>query len=436
MTISSSLNAGVAGLSANASRLGTISDNIANASTAGYKRVETDFQSMVISQGGSQYTAGGVRTTTQRMVDQAGALVSTNNATDLAIRGDGFLPVVKATEVRSGSADTQMYLATTGSFEVDADGYLRTESGLLLMGVPANGDGSIPPFSRDTDSSLEPIRMNLDQLSADPTTSISLGVNLPSTETNEAGAGLPMEPKNIQYFDDFGAAQSLDVTFTPTPAAAGAPQTNEWNMSIVDNATGTVIGDYVITFNDGTAAPAGTISTIAETVGTAYDPIAGVVTVTTASGPIEIDLGPADRIGPMQQLAGEYSTSSIEVDGSEVSLMTGIEVDENGFVQAFFDSGATKTIYQIPLIDVANPNGLKASDGQIYSVTPESGDFYLWNAGDGPVGSVVSFAREESATDVASELTDMIQTQRAYSTNAKVIQTVDEMLQETTNIKR
>ena len=57
-------------------------------------------------------------------------------------------------------------------------------------------------------------------------------------------------------------------------------------------------------------------------------------------------------------------------------------------------------------------------------------------AGDGPTGDIVAFAREESATDVAGELTDMIQTQRAYSSNAKVIQTVDEMLQETTNIKR
>lgn len=53
-----------------------------------------------------------------------------------------------------------------------------------------------------------------------------------------------------------------------------------------------------------------------------------------------------------------------------------------------------------------------------------------------PTGDIVSYAREESATDVAGELTQLIQTQRAYSSNAKVIQTVDEMLQETTNIIR
>ena len=81
-----------------------------------------------------------------------------------------------------------------------------------------------------------------------------------------------------------------------------------------------------------------------------------------------------------------------------------------------------------------------ALDHQTYLPSPESGSFTLWDAGDGPTGDptgdIVSYAREESATDVAGELTAMIQTQRAYSSNAKVIQTVDEMLQETTNIKR
>ena len=69
-------------------------------------------------------------------------------------------------------------------------------------------------------------------------------------------------------------------------------------------------------------------------------------------------------------------------------------------------------------------------------VSPTSGSFFLWDAGDGPTGSVAGYALEASTTDVAAELTDLIQTQRAYSSNAKIIQTVDEMLQETTNIKR
>jgi flagellar hook protein FlgE len=93
-------------------------------------------------------------------------------------------------------------------------------------------------------------------------------------------------------------------------------------------------------------------------------------------------------------------------------------------------------VYQIPLIDVPNPNGLIAMSNQAYQISPDSGAFFLWDAGDGPTGDIVGFSREESTTDVAGELTQLIQTQRAYSSNAKVIQTVDEMLQETTNIKR
>jgi len=78
----------------------------------------------------------------------------------------------------------------------------------------------------------------------------------------------------------------------------------------------------------------------------------------------------------------------------------------------------------------------KAGEAKTYQVSPDSGSFFLWDAGSGPTGSIQGYSREGSKTDVAAELTNLIQTQRAYSSNAKVIQTVDEMLQETTNIKR
>ena len=102
-----------------------------------------------------------------------------------------------------------------------------------------------------------------------------------------------------------------------------------------------------------------------------------------------------------------------------------MEVDANGFVRANFDIGITRTIYQIPLIDLPNPNGLIAMDNQTYRTSNESGTFFLWDAADGPTGDIVGYALEESATDVAGELTQLIQTQRAYSSNAKVIQTVE-----------
>ncbi|WP_299562817.1 flagellar hook-basal body complex protein [uncultured Sulfitobacter sp.] len=433
MTISSSLNAGVAGLTANATRLATISDNIANSSTFGYKRVQTDFESMVISSTGGNYSAGGVRANSHRQIDLAGSLVATSNATDLAVRGRGMLPVAKTTDLQVGNGETNMLLTTTGSFRTDADGYLTTESGLVLLGWPAQPDGTIPTFSRDTDEGLEPIQINVNQLTGEPTTRMTLGVNLPATETVAGSAGEAQELA-VEYFGNLGTSESINVTFTPTVPATGA--SNEWTVTMTDSVDPTVtIGEYVLTFDDSRTA-GGTLASVTTVSGGAYDPATGNLIVDVAGGPIEIDIGVVGQSDALTQLSDTFAPVSINKDGSPVGNMTSVEVDGNGYVHATFDTGVTRTIYQVPLVDLPNPNGMVALDGQTYQPSVDSGSYFMWDAGDGPTGDIVAFAREESSTDVASELTDMIQTQRAYSSNAKVIQTVDEMLQETTNIKR
>lgn len=433
MTISSSLNASVAGLASNASRLATISDNIANSSTFGYKRAVTDFHSMVIASNEGSYTAGGVRVTTQRLIDERGPLVATTNPTDLAVRGRGMLPVTEGSSVSIGDeADFPMRLATTGSFRPDADGYLTTPSGLVLLGWPANPDGSIPTYPRDNVGGLTPIRVN-DQFSSNPTTAIRLAVNLPATET-EAGATGDAQALSIEYYDNLGVAENLAVSFVPTVPATGA--SNAWTMLIEDSASGAVVGNYTLQFDDSVGL-GGRLLSVTDSVGGPYVGADGTISVALAGGAnIDIDIGMLGAPGGLTQLSDNFAPVSISKDGSPVGNMTSVEVDENGFVRAFFDTGVTRTIYQVPLVDVSNVNGLDTQDHQSYSVTPESGAFFLWDAADGPTGDVISFAREESATDVAGELTQLIQTQRAYSSNAKVIQTVDEMLQETTNIKR
>ena len=433
MTISSALNAGVAGLQANATRLASISDNIANASTMGYKRVETDFHSMVISSHGGTYSAGGVRATTQRLIDQRGSLVSTSNSTDLAVRGRGFIPVAKSSEVSLGGGSPNMLLTTTGSFRTDADGYLRTPSGLVLMGWPAQADGTIPNFPRDTSEGLTAVQINVNQLSGEPTTRMNLGVNLPATAT-KAGATVGPQNLSVEYFDNLGISESLNLTFTPTVPATGS--SNEWTMEIEDSTNpGNIIGEYTVTFND-TQTSGGTLATVTAVSGGAYDPTTGAVIVNVGGGPIEINIGLIGENNGMTQLSDSFAPLGITKDGSPVGNMTSVEVDANGYVHANFDTGITRTVYQVPLVDLPNPNGMIALDSQTYQPSAESGTFFLWDASDGPTGDVVSFALEESTTDVAGELTSMIQTQRAYSSNAKVIQTVDEMLQETTNIKR
>ena len=432
MTISSSLNAGVAGLSVNASRLAAISDNIANSATFGYKRVEADFHSMVISSGAGTYSAGGVRVTSQRLIDQRGSLVSTSNPTDLAVRGRGFLPVATASEVAVGNGQ-QMLLTTTGSFRTDDQGLLRTESNLVLLGWPALPDGSIPPYPRDTSAGLRPVQINVNQFSGDPTTRMNLGVNLPATETAATSSGNPRE-LSVEYFGNLGTSESLLIEYAPTIPGTGS--SNQWTMTLRDTASpGVVIGSYTLDFDDGRTA-GGTLSAVTTLSGGTYDATTGSMIVNVAGGPLEINIGRIGASDGITQLSNSFAPVAISKDGSPVGNMTSVEVDANGFVHAFFDTGITRRIFQIPLVDMPNPNGMVALDEQTYLPSTDSGTYFLWDAGDGPTGDVVAFAREESATDVAGELTDMIQTQRAYSSNAKVIQTVDEMLQETTNIKR
>lgn len=435
MTISSSLNAGVAGLNANATRLATIADNIANSGTYGYKRADADFQSMVITNapGSGVYSAGGVRASSMRAIDQRGALVGTANALDIAISGRGMLPVATAVSLTNGVESGKMLMTTTGSFRSDSDGFLRTSSGLVLLGWPADADGEIPTMPRDSVSGLKPIQINANQQAGDPTTTMKLGVNLPATSTEFGADGSPL-PLSVEYYGNLGTLESLDITFTPTVPASGS--SNEWTMVVTDSAqSGAVIGEYTLTF-DATRGAGGTLSSVAVVSGGAYNASAGTLDLSVAGGPLSVTIGALGNPNGLTQLSDTFAPTSITKNGSPVGNLISAEIDENGYINATYDTGFTRRLYQVPLVDVPNLNGLIAMNSQTYQISPDSGSFFLWDAGDGPTGGVVGYTREGSTTDVAAELTSLIQTQRAYSSNAKVIQTVDEMLQETTNIKR
>lgn len=435
MTISSSLSAGVAGLNANATRLATISDNIANSGTYGYKRATAEFANVVVTstRGASTYSAGGVRASTLRLIEERGDLVGTSNALDLAIAGRGMLPVIPLVAMDNPISGTPMTMTRTGSFRTDANGVLRTESGLVLLGWPANPDGSIPPVPRDTTSGLVPIVISPNQTAADPTTEMNLGVNLPATYT-EAGSTAVPPPLSVEYFGNLGTSESLSVTFIPVVPAAGS--SNQWTMQVRDSASGgAMIGEYTLTFDD-TRGAGGTLASVTVISGGAYNAADGTLALNVAGGPMTVGIGRLGDPKGLTQLSDSFAPVSISKNGSPVGNLTTIEIDENGFLNATYDTGFTRRLYQVPIVDVPNPNGLESLSNQSYQVSLDSGSFYLWDAGSGATGSIQGYSREGSKTDVAAELTNLIQTQRAYSSNAKVIQTVDEMLQETTNIKR
>lgn len=437
MSISSSMNAGISGLQANSNRLASISDNIANSATLGYRRSQTSFHTMVIGNGlagQASYTAGGVRSTTNRLIDQGGGLVGTQNATDLAVSGRGFIPVTNSTGARLVDGTAPLFLTSTGSFRQDASGIMRDPAGNVLLGWPFDANGTLPSFPRDSVSGLRPVQVDANKQVSVPTSMIKLDVNLPAVATLPNGSGDPIL-MSVDYFNGVGLADNLTLSFTPSIAPDGP--TNSWTLDILSTVSNESLGQFALAFNPGPSNGGSLLSVLRMSAeGQDYDQNTGTLGFAVGGQDIRLDIGRLGGALGLVQRGTSFSSIGIEQDGFGSGNLVGLMMDESGNLDAVYDQGFRRSLYRIPIVDVPNPNGLTAKDNQIFQVSRDSGPFFLWDAGTGPVGQVIGFALQESATDVAAELTSLIQTQRAYSSNAKVIQTVDEMFQETTNIKR
>lgn len=424
MTITSSLNAGVMGLNVNATRLAAISNNIANSATAGYKRVDVDFSSLVVNQSRNLYSAGGVRGTTVRDVSDPGSLISTGRSTDIAVNGTGMLPVTSISGLTQAPAERDFMMVPTGSFSPDADGFLRTESGLYLTGWEVDSDGAPITTGRGSTSGLVPINLTQAQFSAEVTDRIQLGVNLPGDPSVlPANATLDIP---VEYFDQIGLPKSIDAAFTRNVGG-------DWSVNITDNSTGTPVqtASFNVTFNAD-----GSLGTVTAGAGAAYSATTGNVSLTLPSGPVEMYVGEPNTTKGMSQIGSTFQTQNVSSNGAPAGELQTVEFGPDGALEGIYSNGSRRTLFQVPVAVVSNPDGMRAVGNQAFQVTRESGDIYLWNAGEGPSGNIAGSSLMESNTDIAAELTSLIETQRAYSSNAKIVQTVDEMLQETTNLKR
>ena len=446
MSLSSGLNAGVAGLSVNATRLAVISDNIANSNTNGYRRTDVDFSSLVTASNGGSFTAGGVNVSTFRDVANSGALITSSNSTDIAVSGSGLLPVVPLASANDPASSRPFQMVATGAFRQNEDGFLITPGELALQGWPTDAAGNLlTSVSRDSPSSLEPVRLSAFLTAADSTTRIELGVNLPAEETIAGATGVAIDSP-IEYFDAIGLRHQLTFTYTPVVPATGV--SNAWTFSISDSATTApgLIAEFDLTF-DGTrngpgsllsATAAGTNPVDPQGAGTtaAFDATTGTLTIHVPDGPIEVQILSNSFGTGLSQLAAPFTPNGLSKNGAPAGNLQGLDIDANGFLAGVYDTGQRRVLYQVPLAAVPNPNGLAALDNQAFEISPNSGDVFFFDAGDGPAGEISGFALQQSTVDVAEELTDMIVTQRAFSSNATVIRTVDEMLAETTSLKR
>ena len=124
------------------------------------------------------------------------------------------------------------------------------------------------------------------------------------------------------------------------------------------------------------------------------------------------------------------------MNGGLLGTIASVEVSPEGKVSAIFSDGSARAVFQLPIATFQNPDGLTRVSGNAFSTSSASGNVAINAPGSLGAGMIAPGTLEASNVDLAQEFTNMIRFQRAYSASSKIITTVDDMLQEVSNLKR
>lgn len=409
MSLSGALNSAVSALSAQSTALAMISDNIANASTYGYKTVSASFESLLTGTSSSTYSSGGVAVSTVQNISMQGLLTSSTTATNMAIDGSGFFVVTTGAD----SANTSY--TRNGAFTVNESGYL-TNGEYYLQGWPTDAAGNVT--SGTTASALESINTTAVSSIAAATTELSMQANLPA----EAAVGATFTSE-VEIYDSLGTAAKTTVTWEKT--AENAWTATFSNPTSTDGTTtlGTVTSDPIaISFNsDGTLAST-----------TPSPPTLTISPWTTgaSASSVTLDMGKAGTATGLSQLSTSAETLSVsletEQDGVSFGSLTGISISD-GTVYASYDNGTSRAIYKVAVATFNNPDGLTAEGSGVYAASTDSGGPTLNIAGTNGAGTVVGSKLEASTADTSTEFSNMMSAQQAYSAAAQVMSAANKM---------
>lgn len=420
MSISGMMRTSASGMTAQSMRLGTVSDNIANASTHGYKRAFTEFSTMVLESGSGAYVPGSVDTTVRYGISQQGSFDFTSSKTDLGVSGNGFMLV--------GDGTGASYLTRAGNFVKDDQGYLVNAAGFKLQGYPiVNGQVSA---SANGTAGIEEVNIGTLALTATPSTEGTFNVNLPEeadvvtgdTPDDNLNSSTYTAKTSITAIDNVGSEVVLDVYYTKTAD-------NTWEMAVYNRADA----------NSATEPfPYANASLV--TITMAFDPLTGgrivdgdptSVTFTVPGGQdLTLDFSQST------ELADDFQVISPEVNGNTPSSVESVEFGSDGTLYAVYGNGARIGMYKIPLATVPSPDNLTPIAGNVYTVSDASGNLQVGFPGVGQFGELRTSQLEKSTVDTASELTTMIESQFAFTANSKVFQTGGELMEVIVNLKR
>jgi flagellar hook protein FlgE len=415
----------LSGLSASQEQLQSVSNNLANIDTDGYKDQSLTFsnifsQTSAVNGAGNPMAVGeGVAVASTDSNFSGGTLNSTGIPSNMALNGNGFF-------VTQGPNGLPNY-TRSGDFTTNSSGQIISPNGDLLLGYPAV-NGVV-----NTSAALQPLQVGSANSPAVASTSMTVNANLDAAST--VGATATSSPT---VYDSLGGSHTLSVTYTMT-----APNTWSYSVSIPSSdltpaGTGptTTIASGTLNFSSN--------GTLLSTQAT------GAATTSPASAGISLSMPPtgttfADGAASMSvnwslqsggnslltQTATASNTSATNTNGFASGTLTSYEVLPNGTIEGTFSSGANAALGQVAVATFGNVQGQANVGGNNFQPTSSSGTAVVGMPGTGALATIVGGSVEESNVNIANEFAKLIVAQQAYSANAKSITTFNQVSQAT-----
>lgn len=405
----------LSGLNASQSALQSISNNLANTNTDGYKDQNVTF-SDVFSQSGVTngaldplQTGQGVNTASTTIDFSDGNTTATGVPSNMALSGDGFF-VVK-------QPNGNLAYSRAGDFTVNKNGQIITPDGSLVLGYPAQG-GAV-----NTSAALQPLQVGTGAVSpAIATTNFAANANLDATAATGATAS-----STINMIDSLGAPHTLTATYTKTGV-------NQWSYAVtipgadVGSTTPVSLGSGTLYFDSTGKLVTGTGTNQTPTT-IALSPVTGLQDGAATSN-ITWNLTDTSGNPTITQADLKSGTSSVTQNGSAAGTLSNYTVLADGTIEGTFSNG-TAALGQVAVATVTNTQGLQQIGNNLFQATAGSGAAQIGIAGTGGRGTITGGSVEGSNVNIAGEFSKMIVAQQAYQANAKVVTTFNQVEQAT-----
>lgn len=419
----------LSGLQAAQTEMSTISHNLANVSTNGFKRSTTQFADVIASTANSNPTnviGSGTVVKSVRQQFSQGGFTQSSSALDVAVSGEGFFVVKSPDASGNGVAYTR-----NGSFLVNSDRYVVDAQGNRLQVYPVDGSGAVIATGLGATVPLQ-----LPQTSGVPvaTTNVNLSLNLNANASVPAAAFDRFDPSTYNHstqttiFDASGNAMTLTTYFVRDSAPSASDPTSSWSAY-------SFVGDQQLSADSDPAA--GTPITMTFDASGAMTAPAGATSFagflppgSTTSQTLSLDFGNATT-----QVYKPFNVAAATQDGAPVGQLEGVTIAEDGTVRASFSNGDTQSLGKVVLASFSNPTGLRQLGSSTWTASGLSGDPRLGEPGTNGFGGLMTGAIERSNVDITEELVGLIAAQRAFQANAKALDTASQISQTIFNIR-